>query len=155
MLRRSLPTRIQQEKGRSSESDVNARTNNAEAEVESEVKSAPSWYSTTSANRQGKPTQRILSLLHRWKTKDLQETRLVSNVQHAQNRLKTLPVRGVHEGEEALYCEGTCQCWYHRWCVGVTGARFQVLSESNEPFLCQACISHRQHIIIQELQSCV
>ena len=66
---------------------------------------------------------------------------------------------GGCEGEEALFCEGTCQCWYHHWyhcwCVGVTGVRFQVLSESNEPFLCQACISHQQHIIIRELQSCV
>ena len=90
----------------------------------------------------------------RWNNKVLQETRLVLNVQHVQNLLKTLPVHGC-EGEEVFFCEGTCLCWYHRWCVGVTGARFQVLSESNEPFLFQACICHQQHIIIRELQSCV
>ena len=26
---------------------------------------------------------------------------------------------GACEGEEALFCEGICQCWYHRWCAGV------------------------------------
>ena len=59
------------------------------------------------------------------------------------------------EGQEALFCEGACQCWYHRWCVGVTQARFQPLSESPEPFLCPACTSQQQQKAIEELQGCV
>ncbi|MDD9818427.1 MAG: hypothetical protein OXU61_09900, partial [Gammaproteobacteria bacterium] len=59
------------------------------------------------------------------------------------------------EGQEALFCEGTCHCWYHRWCVGVSSVRFQPLSESSEPFLCPACTSQQQQKTIQELQSCV
>ncbi len=58
-------------------------------------------------------------------------------------------------GQEALFCEGTCECWYHRWCVGVTRVRFQPLSESAEPFLCPACTSQQQQKAIKELQGCV
>ena len=42
-----------------------------------------------------------LSLLPRWNTRVLQETLLVSNVQHV--IINPLP------GEEALFCEGTCR----------------------------------------------
>jgi len=56
------------------------------------------------------------------------------------------------EGQEALFCEGTCQCWYHRLCVGVGQARFQKLTESTEPFLCPTCTSENQQKAIEELR---
>ena len=59
------------------------------------------------------------------------------------------------EGQEALFCEGACQCYYQCWCVGVTQARFQPLSESPEPFLCPGCTSQQQQKVIEELQGCV
>ena len=34
----------------------------------------------------------------------------------------------------------------------MTRARFQLLSDSNEPFLCPACTSHQQQLTIQKLQ---
>jgi len=57
-----------------------------------------------------------------------------------------------NEGQEALFCEGTCQCWYHRLCVGVGQARFQKLTESTEPFLCPTCTSENQQKAIEELR---
>jgi len=61
------------------------------------------------------------------------------------------------EGQETPFCEGACQCWYHRWCVGVTQVRFQPLSESPESFLCPACIHQpaTAESSVEELQGCV
>ena len=28
------------------------------------------------------------------------------------------------EGQEALFCEGNCNTWYHRWCAGVSMLRY-------------------------------
>ena len=56
------------------------------------------------------------------------------------------------EGEDVLFCEGSCQRWYHRWCVGVCREQFQPLTESSEPFLCHLCISRKQQSVILELQ---
>ena len=57
-----------------------------------------------------------------------------------------------NEGQEALFCEGTCQCWYHRLCVGVGQVRFQKLTESSEPFLCPTCTSENQQKATEELR---
>ena len=66
------------------------------------------------------------------------------------------------EGQEAILCEGSCNCWYHRWCAGVSTLRYKALSMSEEPFLCPSCTAdrHRQYIheqqqAIRELQGCV
>ena len=56
------------------------------------------------------------------------------------------------EGEDALFCEGSCQRWYHRWCVGVCREQFQLLTESSKPFLCHLCTSRKQQGVILELQ---
>jgi len=34
------------------------------------------------------------------------------------------------EGQEAILCEGSCNCWYHRWCAGVSTLRYKALSMS-------------------------
>ncbi len=40
--------------------------------------------------------------------------------------------------QDALYCEGNCQCCQYRWCASVTKERYGVLSTSAEPFPCTA-----------------
>ena len=70
----------------------------------------------------------------------------------------TQPIEGATElkdGQEALMCEGTCDCWYHRWCAGVSKERFAALSDSEEPFLCPSCASERRQCIVHELQDMV
>ena len=62
---------------------------------------------------------------------------------------------GEEEGQEALYCEGTCECWHHRWCAGVTKQRFEAISASTEPFLCPSCKSDCQQDAIVRLKTCV
>ena len=43
------------------------------------------------------------------------------------------------EGQEALFCEGACQKWLHRWCTGVHKDSYAVLTSSEEPFVCPLC----------------
>ena len=38
-------------------------------------------------------------------------------------------------GQEALFCEGTCKKWLHRWCAGVRKEGYASFSSSAEPFL--------------------
>ena len=59
------------------------------------------------------------------------------------------------EGQEALFCEGNCNTWYHRWCAGVSTLRYEALSSSEEPFLCPTCTSDKHQQSIFELQSSV
>ena len=55
--------------------------------------------------------------------------------------------------QEALFCDGTCQSWYHRRCAGVSQAHYQPISKSPKPFLCPMCTFDRQQAVIQDLQS--
>ena len=41
--------------------------------------------------------------------------------------------------DQALFCEGLCQRWFHRYCAGVSVLHFDVLSSSSEPFHCASC----------------
>jgi len=52
------------------------------------------------------------------------------------------------EGEEALFCEGTCNKWLHRCCAGVHKDDYAVLATSSKPFFCPSCClsEHRQLI---------
>lgn len=49
-----------------------------------------------------------------------------------------LPSESV-EGDDALFCEGFCQAWCHRKCIGFSNQLFKVLCESDDPFLCLYC----------------
>ena len=56
------------------------------------------------------------------------------------------------EGQDALFCEGECQSWYHRRCVRVSRKKLQQLTASTDPFLCPCCVSQKQQEIILGLQ---
>ena len=56
-------------------------------------------------------------------------------------------------GQGALFCEGSCQKWYHRWCAGVCLEDFKILSNSSEPFFCTACTVRKQNDTIELLRS--
>ena len=43
------------------------------------------------------------------------------------------------EGQEALFCEGACQKWLHRWCADVHKDSYAILTSSEEPFVCPSC----------------
>ena len=48
--------------------------------------------------------------------------------------------QNVDDGKhQALFCEGVCKCWHHRYCAGVTVGHFDALSSSSDPFYCIGC----------------
>ena len=43
--------------------------------------------------------------------------------------------QGIVDGkDQALFCEGSCQGWFHRDCAGVSLIHFETLSSSSQPF---------------------
>ena len=64
--------------------------------------------------------------------------------------------KGVeHAAQDALFCEGECQCWHHRWCAGVTKHRYVGLADSTDPFLCPSCTTVNQKATIDCLRNCL
>ena len=59
----------------------------------------------------------------------------------------------LRNGQDALFCEGSCQKWYHRWCAGVCMEDLNILSNSSEPFFCTACTVRKQNDTIKLLRS--
>ena len=47
-------------------------------------------------------------------------------------------------GQESIYCEGECLGWIHRRCAALSKRAFQLATESEDPFLCHYCASHKQ-----------
>ena len=56
------------------------------------------------------------------------------------------------EEDEALFCEGPCAQWFHRYCAGVTATQFQLLSNSPETFLCYACFQQAHRAKVSSLE---
>ena len=54
--------------------------------------------------------------------------------------------------DEALFCEGRCNHWFHRYCAGVTATQFSLLSNSEESFLCYACFQQDQRERVKGLE---
>ena len=59
---------------------------------------------------------------------------------------------GRDPGDEALFCEGKCEAWYHRKCVGVSKCAYIIASESENPFYCLLCMQAHYNNIIAELK---
>lgn len=54
--------------------------------------------------------------------------------------------------DQALFCEGQCQRWLHRYCAGVSLAHFDALSSSSEPFHCLGCFQRSCNAEIKSLR---
>ena len=51
--------------------------------------------------------------------------------------------------DEAVFCDGRCQQWIHRYFAGVSKTQFKLLSSSAESkYECATCFqeSHRKHL---------
>ena len=57
--------------------------------------------------------------------------------------------------DQALFCDGVCKGWYHRYCAGVSLPHFQRLSTSSLPFFCMECFQARCNKEVYELKSSV
>jgi len=59
---------------------------------------------------------------------------------------------GEHcEGDDAVYCEGSCQGWIHRRCAGLTRPAFEKLGEPDTQYLCMYCMMASQNNEISKL----
>ena len=43
-------------------------------------------------------------------------------------------------GDQALFCEGKCEAWFHRKCAGLSKSAYSAASESEAPFYCLYCL---------------
>ena len=57
--------------------------------------------------------------------------------------------------DEALYCEGICQRWLHKYCAGVTSAQYAAMSSTPYPFLCVGCFHTKQTDELTKLKSII
>ena len=64
--------------------------------------------------------------------------------------------QNVVEGkDQALYCEGLCKRWFHRYCAGVSTTLFAALSSSSDPFLCAGCFQASSKKELVELKNTI
>ena len=59
------------------------------------------------------------------------------------------------EGDDAMFCEGTCNAWIHRMCVGLSSKSYEALTEQESPYFCPQCASINQTKEIEELKELV
>ena len=57
--------------------------------------------------------------------------------------------------DQALFCEGFCKGWFHRYCAGVSLAHFDYLSTSAHPFYCVVCFQKSYNDELADLKSTV
>lgn len=57
--------------------------------------------------------------------------------------------------DQALYCEGLCISWIHRYGAGVSVTHFEALSASSDPFLCAGCFQKICEKELVDLRSAV
>ena len=43
------------------------------------------------------------------------------------------------EGKDALFCEGDCQAWVHRKCVGMSKKMYTAWAEADDLYVCHNC----------------
>ena len=53
------------------------------------------------------------------------------------------------EGDNAMFCEGLCNAWVHRTCVGLSKHLYAALSEDDTPYLCPHCCMQQQSSVIE------
>ena len=63
--------------------------------------------------------------------------------------------RIVENEDEALFCEGNCQQWVHRYCAGISEKHYKSLDASSPPFLCYACYVEAQRKLVANFESTV
>ncbi len=69
-----------------------------------------------------------------------------------QNHVCLICLETVVDDDDALLCEGVCDCWHHRQCASVTKEQYIVLSNSKEPFSCPSCTFSCQKTAIGSLR---
>ena len=58
-------------------------------------------------------------------------------------------------GVDAVFCEGKCDAWIHRTCIGRSKQSYEVLSKSESPYLHPHCMLSKQMKEIEDLKQLV
>ena len=59
----------------------------------------------------------------------------------------------IVDGEDdALFCEGECNGWMHRYCAGIPVKHFENLTSTSIPFLCYSCTLQTHERVTAELK---
>ena len=61
----------------------------------------------------------------------------------------------VEDCDEALFCEGSCNKWMHRYCAGVSLSHYEALQDSPLPFLCSLCVQTKHSEAIEEMKATI
>ena len=64
-------------------------------------------------------------------------------------------INDADDGDDSIFCDGSCQGWLHRQCAGLSKKRFQIIGESSDPFYCPHCMLHRQACEIKDLKETI
>ena len=56
------------------------------------------------------------------------------------------------KGQDAIFCEGTCQSWMHRVCTGLSLKAFKAYDGSSKPYICPHCMIESQNNEIVSLK---
>ena len=59
------------------------------------------------------------------------------------------------EGQEAIYCESTCNGWIHRQCAGLSQILYKAYQDRDDPFYCPHCRLALQEQQLLELKSTI
>ena len=59
------------------------------------------------------------------------------------------------EGQEAIFCESTCNAWLHRQCSGLSQSLYKIYQDGDDPFYCPHCRLTIQEHQLQELKSTI
>ena len=60
--------------------------------------------------------------------------------------------RGNKKGQDAIFCDGSCQAWIHRRCASLNKCTFEKLAESSTEFFCPTCRLTTLEALVQDLQ---
>ena len=63
-----------------------------------------------------------------------------------------LDAKGHKKGQDAIFCDGTCQSWLHRRCAGLSRTAFQTKVSCNKEFYCPSCRLINLETLVADMQ---
>ena len=90
--------------------------------------------------------------VYQWETTPLANVQEERTVLHLPKTRKRAQIKAqysicekdiIHEKDDSIFCEGTCQAWLHRCCAGISKQVFTILSKSgsNDLYFCSYSVA--------------
>ena len=88
-------------------------------------------------------------------SKDMAQLPTNNQVVHCCIREDIINEPNEPNGDDSVLCNGTCTCWIHRRCAGLSQVRFKEISKSDDPFYCPSCCATNSRKEIKALKSTI